>query len=243
MTSRAPPPFRVKICGVTRSEDALAAVAAGADAIGLNFVDGSPRRLSVGDAAAVAAAIPRGVLRVGVFVAADPAAIRATVASVGLDAVQLHGHWPAEDRSTADPPATCAALAGIPVIRATRLLVAEGRAALDPTRRWIDEATALGHGPAMVLVDATADRGAAAAGLGGSGKTVDWDLLRRAGALGVPIGLAGGLNAGNVAAAIAASGAVAVDTASGVESGPGRKDHQSVRRFVSAALQCLAERS
>lgn len=242
MTRRAAPPFRVKICGVTRVEDAIAAVVAGADAIGLNFVSGSPRRLSVIDAAAVAAATPRGVLRVGVFVAADPAAIRATAKAVGLDAVQLHGLWPAGESSTADPPATCAALAGMMVIRATRLAVADGRAALEPTRGWINEATALGHGPAMVLVDAAADRAAQAAGLGGSGKTADWALLRRAGALSVPIGLAGGLNADNVAAAIAASGAVAVDTASGVESGPGRKDHDAMRLFVSAALRSLSER-
>jgi phosphoribosylanthranilate isomerase len=233
------PPFRVKICGITRPVDARAAVAAGADAIGLNFVVGSPRCLTTEQGAAVVADLPRAVLRVGVFVGTLAEEIRRVVGAVGLDAVQLHGHWPAETLATADPPGVCAALAGIPVIRATRLSTGVGGAALDGARDWVADAVALGHGPVLVLVDASPPPGAAAAALGGSGRTVDWRALRAAGGLPVPIGVAGGLHPDNVARAITESGAVTVDTASGVESAPGIKDAATMHRFVAAAREAL----
>ena len=236
----AVPPFRVKICGVTTPGDARDAAAAGADAIGLNFVAGSPRCLSIARAIPVAAAIPRGVLRVGVFVGADADAIRGVAQRVGLDAVQLHGHWPGDDPASADPPEVCAALAGIAVVRAVRLGAGRGAAALDDAREWVRRATDFGHRPALVLVDASPPRGAPAAALGGSGVVVDWHALREAGPLPVPIGLAGGLRPGSVAEAILTSGAVAVDAASGVETAPGRKDAAAMRDFVAAARTALA---
>ncbi len=243
MAMHARPLFRVKICGVTRIDDARHAVAAGADAIGLNFVPGSPRCLGSGEAAAIAAVIPRGVLRVGVFVGTPAAAIRGIVAAVGLDAVQLHGQWPADTEATADPPDTGAALAGIPVIRAVRLGTGTGPAALDGAREWVRQAAALGHGPSLVLVDASPPAGAGAAAFGGSGRTVDWPALRAAGGLAVPIGIAGGLRPDNVARAITESGAVAVDTASGVEVTPGVKDGAAMRRFVEAAREAFSRLS
>ena len=88
--------FHVKICGVTSPADARLAAEAGADAVGLNFVAGSPRLLDLEAARAVAAAVPAGVLKVGVFAGANAAEIRHVAEAVGLDAVQLHGHLAGE---------------------------------------------------------------------------------------------------------------------------------------------------
>lgn len=124
--------FRVKICGVTTPDDARLVADAGADAIGLNFVTGSPRALDVEQARAVAAAVPSGVLKVGVFAGTVAAEIRRVVAAVGLDAVQLHGHLEG-DGPAVDPPARCAELAGLTVIRAVRMEAGEDP--LATTRR------------------------------------------------------------------------------------------------------------
>ncbi len=231
--------FRVKICGVTTVDDARMACAAGADAIGLNFVAGSPRRLDADAARGVAAAVPRGVVRVGVFAGASARDIVGLAREVGLDAVQLHGHFDAA-AGPVDPPVLCGALDGLPVIRAVRLDGC-GPAAdrLATARRWIEEASRAGAAPAMVIVDAAVCRDAAGGGLGGTGALVDWTALARAGALPVPMALAGGLTAANVAEAIRVTGLGAVDTASGVESSPGRKDPAKVRDFVAAARRAL----
>ena len=232
--------FHVKICGVTSPADAAVVAAAGADAIGLNFVTGSPRRLDPSRARQVAAAVPAGILRVGVFAGDSAAEIRSVVREVGLDAVQLHGHLVAGD-GPSDPPERCAELEGIPVIRATRLAAGcNGPAALDPVRRWIAAAVAMGRGPVIVLVDATVPGGTATGALGGTGHTVDWAALREAGGVSLPMALAGGLTPANVADAMRATGLRAVDTASGVESAPGRKDPRKVAEFVAAARGALA---
>lgn len=231
--------FHVKICGITTPLDAALVAAAGADAVGLNFVAGSPRRLDVAAARAVAAAVPRGVLTVGVFAGATGGEIRAVVEAVGLDAVQLHGHLFERDAAApVDPPELCAALAGMRVIRAVRLDAA-GADALATARRWITRAAAAGAAPAMALVDAAVSRDVAAGSLGGTGEQADWAAVARAEPLPVPLALAGGLTADNVAAAITASGCRAVDAASGVESAPGVKDAARVRAFVAAARGAL----
>ncbi|RLS81172.1 MAG: phosphoribosylanthranilate isomerase [Planctomycetota bacterium] len=222
--------FHVKICGVTTPEDARLVAAAGADAIGFNFVAGSPRRLDPQAARAVVAAVPMGVLRVGVFAGMSADEIRRVVELTGLDAVQLHGHL-AGNGPAVDPPELCTLLAGLPVIRAVRL----GADGLAEARQWI--AAARGHGiaPAMALVDAAPAPGAAAGSLGGTGAVVDWQAFMAAGPLDLPVALAGGLAPENVATAIRATGVAAVDVASGVESAPGRKDPEKVRAFVAAA--------
>lgn len=237
--------FRIKICGVTTPEDAALVAAAGADAIGLNFVPASPRALDVGRARAIAAVVPSGVLKVGVFAGSEATEIRRVVESVGLDAVQLHGHLEG-DGSAADPPALCAQLAGLPIIRAVRLETA-GRSSppsaknaephdpLAAARRWLAEAAALGVKPDLVIVDAAVPRETPAGRLGGTGASVDWAELARTRPLGLPTALAGGLTPENVVEAIRASMTAAVDTASGVESAPGRKDPGKVRAFVAAA--------
>jgi phosphoribosylanthranilate isomerase len=253
--------FTVKICGLTTPGDAALASAAGADAIGLNFVAGSPRVLGIDQAQAVAAAVPPGVLKVGVFAGATAAEIRRIAEAVGLDAVQLHGHLEG-DGPGVDPPALCAELAGLTIIRAVRLepvrqagrLPHVGRPSRSPAslhdtdafpdplaaaRAWLAATAALGHPASMAIVDAPVTRGTAPGHLGGTGATADWAAFARAQPLGVPTALAGGLTPDNVAEAIRASMAVAVDTASGVESAPGRKDPEKLRAFVAAARQAI----
>lgn len=235
------PLFRVKICGVTSPGDARIVVAAGADAVGLNFVAGSPRCLAVEAARTVAEVMPRGVRTVGVFAGSSAAEIRRVATIVGLDAIQLHGHlFAGHDDRVVDDPELCAALAGLPVIRAVRLEEqAAGGDRLAGARRWIEQAAAAGVGPAMALVDAAVPAGTAAGRLGGTGARADWAAVATATSLPVPLALAGGLTPENVGAAIAASGCKAVDTASGVESSPGVKDPGLVRAFVAAARGAL----
>jgi phosphoribosylanthranilate isomerase len=228
------PVFHVKICGVTSADDARMVAAAGADAIGLNFVPGSPRCLSSAAAREVAAAIPDDVLVVGVFAGMPAADMKRIVAEVGLDAVQLHGHLSGD--GVVDLPEVCGDLAPLIVIRAVRL----GADGLGAARSWMAEAAALGHAPAMAVVDAAVTAATAAGQLGGTGATIDWSRLAAAGDLGIPMAVAGGLTPSNVAEAVAASRAVAVDTASGVESAPGRKDQAKVWEFCRAAREALA---
>ncbi|HEY7725722.1 MAG TPA: phosphoribosylanthranilate isomerase [Anaeromyxobacteraceae bacterium] len=200
---------RVKICGVTRLEDALAAAAAGADAVGFNFWPGSRRFVSPGAARAIASRLPPFVTAVGVFVNQDPAEVRRACLAAGCAAAQLHGD---------EPPADAAAV-GLPVLKAFRLAAPGDLRALD---RWPG---------AAVLLDAPSE------GYGGSGRGFDWSLARRAVEAGRTVVLSGGLAPENVAAAVRAVRPWAVDVASGVESSPGVKDRELVARFVRAAKE------
>jgi phosphoribosylanthranilate isomerase len=232
--------FRVKICGVTTAVDALTAADAGADAVGLNFVPGSPRCLDVTQARAVAAVLPAGVLKVGVFAGMPAGDILRIAREVPLDAIQLHGHLDGDDDAS-DPPDRCRELLSMPLIRAVRLDAGPaGDDRLAGARTWIEAARALGHGPAMVIVDASVMPATEPGRLGGRGETVDWQAVAAARPLDLPMAIAGGLTPANVAEAIARSGLRAVDTASGVEASPGQKDPEKVRAFVSAALAALA---
>lgn len=237
--------FHVKICGLTSPADARLAADAGADAVGINFVPGSPRFLRTDIARSVAAAVPPGVLRVGVFAGATAAEILDVVRIVGLDVVQLHGHLGAGPSAgpTAsvgvDPPDLCGKLGGLPVIRAVRLAGARQSDGLAEARRWIEAAAACGSGPSLALVDAQPPPDASVGTLGGTGATVDWDRLARTPPLPIPMALAGGLTAANVAAAILSTRVRGVDAASGVESAPGIKDPAKVRAFVAAARAAL----
>jgi phosphoribosylanthranilate isomerase len=201
----------VKICGVTRPEDAAAAVAAGADWIGINFWPQSKRRADLAqalDVAAAARAVRFGVTIVGVFVDEQPERIEELAGRVPLDRIQLHGD---------ETPAACAAFGG----RAFKAIALGAEADLERIAAF---------GGDTVLIDTPS------AGRGGSGVTGDWELARRAVAAGGPrILLAGGLTADNVAAAVRAVGPWGVDVASGVESAPGIKDADKVRRFIEEA--------
>jgi phosphoribosylanthranilate isomerase len=224
------PLFHVKICGVTSAADARLAAAAGADAVGFNFVPGSPRAVAAEAAREAVAALPPGVLAVGVFAGMPPAEMRAIATMVGLGAIQLHGHLdPAA--GAADPPGRCRELVGLAVIRAVRMEAGS----LAAARRWLAEAEAAGRLPDMLIVDAGVPAGTAAGRLGGTGHPVDWEALAREGPLGRPVALAGGLTPANVATAVRLARAEAVDTASGVETAPGRKDAALMRAFVAAA--------
>jgi phosphoribosylanthranilate isomerase len=200
--------FRIKICGVTTAEDALAVAAAGAECIGLNFYAKSIRYLPPERAAEVAASVPDHVLKTGVFVNAPLAEIRELAERFALDFVQLHGD---------EPPETIAELAGLRVIKAFRL----GPAGIAPVAEYLERCYQLAAMPALVLLDAFQ-----AGAYGGTGQVADWSAAREYHDLGAgpALVLSGGLNPENIAAAMAAVRPAAIDLASGVESSPGRKD-------------------
>ncbi len=208
--------FQIKICGVTDEAAAAACVAAGADALGLNFYPPSPRFVSREIASRICAALPESVRRVGVFVNASPEAIIQTAAQLALDWVQLHGD---------EPPETIAQLHPWPVIRAFRL----GKDGPGPLFQYLRDCAQAGRRPDAVLVDAWR-----AGEYGGTGQQVDWQIVARLVQHldPLPVVLAGGLTPHNVMDAIRTARPRAVDTASGVESRPGEKDAERVRDFV-----------
>jgi len=203
------PSVRVKICGITRLEDALAAAALGADALGFNFWPGSKRHVDPERAQEIIGRLPPFVTPVGVFVNQEPTEVLHLCALSRVTALQLHGD---------EEPRDCAGHV-MPVIKAFRIA---GPADLEPIPRY--------HRATAVLLDSRSDD------FGGSGQTFDWALARQA-AGGKPILLAGGLVPENVAAAVRAVRPWAVDVASGVESSPGVKDHEKLARFIRAAKE------
>lgn len=198
---------RIKICGITSTEDARAAVDSGADAIGLVFYAPSPRAVTVAQAAKIAASVPPFVTVVGLFVDEPPDNIRRILAEVRLDMLQFHG---AES-------AACCEQFQRPWIKALRVRPEE-----DISAQCARYAHSRG-----ILLDSWKD------GVpGGTGETFDWALARSE--LPLPVVLAGGLDAGNVGAAIAALRPFAVDVSGGVEAAPGRKDVLRIEQFVAA---------
>jgi phosphoribosylanthranilate isomerase len=196
----------VKICGVTNARDARAAYELGAYALGFNFYEKSPRVIAPAEAWKLRQSLPADVEAVGVFVNWKPTAVVALAEALQLSAVQLHG-----DECPRDA-AFCAKR--IPVIKAFRVTQELSLAELAKFRRV-----------SGFLLDAVR-----AGQYGGTGRTADWSFARRAAAT-RPIILAGGLTPENVAEAILAVQPQAVDVASGVESGPGTKDHGKMREF------------
>lgn len=222
--------FRIKICGVTRTEDALAVADAGADAIGLNFYEKSPRYAAPELAKEIVAALDGRLLTVGVFVNRAAEEITAIAEQVGLDAIQLHGDEP-DDFALGLPSIS-------PVIRAFRM----DMLGLGPIAERTEAARQAGRAYNAVLVDAAVKPAPGEeVAYGGTGHTVDWESVRsgRGGLGGTPLILAGGLKPTNVAKAARVTGADGVDTASGVESSPGVKDASLIRSFVENALSGL----
>ena len=217
--------FRIKICGVTSVDDALAVAAAGADAVGLNFYPGSPRCVERDTARRIAGVLPDGVVKVGLFVNAAAEDVCKTFDRLGLDLVQLHGD---------EPPEFLAQLGGRPVIRAFRL----GPAGLEPVGEYLRQCRQLGCPPRLSLIDSRTG-----GAYGGSGQVADWTVAGRYAADrdAPPLVLAGGLTAENVGRAVRAVRPAAVDTASGVESSPGHKDPAAVEALVAAARAAFAE--
>lgn len=203
---------RVKICGLTRAEDVLSAAQAGADALGFVFYGPSPRAVTVAQARALAAAVPAFVTRVGLFVDPDADTVRETLAQVPLDLLQFHGNESAD---------FCAQF-GRPYIKAIRV-----QPDTDLTELAAHYSDAQG-----LLLDSYVP------GIpGGTGETFDWARVPRK--LALPVILAGGLDADNVASAIAQVGPWAVDVSGGVEALdaagkriPGHKSAEAIEAFI-----------
>lgn len=199
---------RVKICGITRIEDALAAANAGADAIGLVFWRGTPRKVEFEQARAIAAAVPAFVTVVGLFVDPQPAEVHATLDAVPLDILQFHGN---------EPQALCASFAR-PYIKA--VAVRPDVDLLQYAARYRDARA--------VLFDAFEPGGMP----GGTGRTLDWGAVvtRLEAGLAQPLILSGGLAPHNVGGAIRALRPWGVDVSSGVEeSGDDGRPHRGIK--------------
>ena len=202
--------MRIKICGLTSVAGAQAAVAAGADAIGLVFYAKSPRYVTAQQAAEIARAVGPFVTTVGLFVDAAREEVEAILSAVPLQLLQFHGN---------ETPAFCASFKR-PFIKAIRMADGVDVAAAD---RQYAEAGAVG-----LLLDSYSP-----AAPGGTGETFGWDRIPTH--LQLPLILAGGLSPDNVAAAIQPVKPYAVDVSSGVESAPGCKSSARITAFVRAA--------
>ena len=200
---------KVKICGVTNFDDALAAVDAGADALGFMFYEPSPRNVPVKVAADIIRQLPPFVAKVGVFVNAVEESVRRAIDECGIDTLQFHGD---------ETPEFCRRFLPLKIYKAFRVENLESLAALPGY--WTD----------AWLLDSFVDGKP-----GGTGAKFNWDLAVESKKLGRPIILAGGLTPENVADAVRKVQPFAVDVSSGVESSPGKKDHSKVRRFIAAA--------
>jgi phosphoribosylanthranilate isomerase len=204
-------PTRVKICGITRAEDAALAAGLGAAALGFNFYARSPRRIAPDAAMKIVHALPPFITPVGIFADEENGErILAVARQAGLRALQIHGpRWPDLDKLREHFPVIAGLRVG-PDFKVASLGELKADAFLldgfDPNQ------------------------------LGGTGKTFDWRVAREAARYG-PIILAGGLKPENVAAAIRAARPYAVDVASGVESSPGIKDAAKLHAFFAAVAE------
>ncbi len=203
--------FRIKICGVTTAADASFAVSCGADAVGLNFYRGSKRYVPEGSAREIVRAVGSRAEVVAVFVNESPEAVAALCGRLGIRRVQLHG-----DESAVD-----AARIGLWRMKAVHMEVP------------VDFEALAGYPCEAFLLDAGGP-----GEYGGTGRTLPWEgMSKRFAGLGKPWVLAGGLTPENVERAIATAKPSGVDTASGVESAPGRKDPDKVRAFIENARE------
>ncbi len=201
---------RIKICGITRLEDALAASALGVDAVGFVFYEKSPRYIEPARAAAIIRQLPPFVSAVGLFVNPTQDCIAEVLQSVALGVIQLHGD---------ETPEFCDS-------QRRRVLKAIHVAEAGDLKR-----AAAYNCP--ILLDAKAPAGV----YGGAGNTFDWSLLHNF-RHDYPVSLAGGLHVGNVAEAMAVHPWFALDVSSGVEQSPGIKDIEKMRAFVHAVNRC-----
>ena len=206
-----------KICGVNTREALDAATAGGAAFVGFVFYARSPRYVTVAQAAALAAATPKTVKRVGLFVDVDDATIETVLKDASLELLQFHG---------AETPARCRAAKarfGVPVMKAIKI---GGPSDLDHAAPFFDAAD-------WLLFDAKTPPSMKNALPGGNAVSFDWTLLTGA-KMPLPWMLSGGLTPDNVAEAVRVSGAKSVDVSSGVESAPGRKDPARIAAFMAA---------
>jgi len=199
--------IQIKICGITNVEDGLAAAAAGVDALGFVFHPASPRYVTPGRAKEIIGTLPPAVCTVGVFVNLAAAEVLQIAEICGLDFIQLHG---------AETQEYWRHLPREKVIKALSVRSEGELAAMAdyPARAFLVDA----HDPVR---------------FGGTGKTCDWNLARKAAAR-HPIILAGGLNGENIHSALEAVRPLAVDISSGVEAAPGKKDHEKIRSVIAS---------
>lgn len=201
---------RIKCCGMVRVEDAVLAAELGADAIGLVFTARSRRQVDIGQAHAIARALPPMVATVALFMDDDAAMVDEVIDAVQPQLLQFHGN---------ETDAWCAQF-GRPYLKA--IAMGEGGAALPFLRAF--------PGAAGLLLD-----GHGLGEAGGTGRSFDWSRMPRD--LAQPLILAGGLDAGNVAQAIRIARPWGVDVSSGIESAPGIKDPQRMRAFIRAVRE------
>jgi phosphoribosylanthranilate isomerase len=201
---------KAKICGLTNLADAQAAVAAGADALGFNFYEKSPRFILLEAAVEIAKQSPPFVMRVGLFVNAPEDFVLRAISEAGLTMLQFHGD---------EPPEFCTQF-GLMSMKAFRI---RDEKSLDELPKYQTDA---------YLLDAFSPEAR-----GGTGEKFNWDLAVEAQKFGKPIFLAGGLTPYNVADAVRRVRPFAVDVSSGVESAPGKKDVAKIRAFIGAVRQ------
>jgi phosphoribosylanthranilate isomerase len=211
----------VKICGLSTPDTIDVALDAGADMVGFVFFPPSPRNVTMDAARALGARVRGRALKVALSVDAEDAFIAAAIAALAPDILQLHGH------ETPDRAAAIKARFGLPVMKA---IAVEAAADLEAVPRYAGVSDRL-------LFDARPPRGATRPG--GLGRAFDWRLLENLDSP-VPFMLSGGLDAGNVAAALAITRAPGVDVSSGVERAPGDKDPDKIRAFIRAAREAAA---
>src|SRR4030043_149414 len=200
--------IKVKICGITNIDDAVAAVDFGADALGFVFFEKSPRYISHADAAAIIKKLPSFATTIGVFVNLKPHQVEKIIDLTHIDAVQLHGN---------EPPKMCNISRR--VIKAIRV---KSLQSLDPLDEYKDRVCA------FLLDTFTPDV------LGGTGQIFNWDIAIYAKQFGKII-LAGGLTPDNVAEAVRRVRPYGVDVSSGVESEKGKKDQRKMKLFIERA--------
>ena len=208
----------VKICGISTPEAMTAAVEGGAAFVGLVFFPPSPRAVTPAEAAALAALVPPDIVKTGLLVDADDDAIAAILQAVPLDLLQLHG---------GESPARVAAVKarfGLPVMKVVKLREAGDLDAAQPFLAVADR----------LLFDAKPPAAMTRALPGGNAVAFDWTILAGT-RWPLPWMLAGGLTPGNVAEAVALSGAPAVDVSSGVEDAPGEKSVHKIKAFLAVA--------
>jgi len=204
----------VKICGITNLDDALAAVDAGADALGFNFYPRSPRYITAETARAIIERLPAEVLAVGVFVNEELDAVEETASVAGVSALQLHG---------TESPEYCKALKGRHLIK------------VFATHAEFAPDVVLDYEVQAIMLDAADKRT-----FGGTGKVSNWSIARQTRELFPRLFLAGGLSAENVGEAIEQVDPYAVDACSLLERTPGRKDQARMSAFIAAVRKATA---
>lgn len=207
---------RVKICGITRLQDALTAIEAGADALGFVFYASSPRAVTPTQVQAITAMLPPFVSKVGLFVNATANEVREAIAAAGLDCLQFHG----------DESADYCAQFNVPYYKAIRV-----KPEVNLVQCELDFASA-----SALLLDTYSEKA-----VGGTGESFDWALIPPG--LQKPLVLAGGLNPGNVAQAMNQAHPYAVDVSGGVEAEKGIKSPQKIAAFMQQVMQCDAARN